>query len=208
MAHGIVAPLLLPFMVLSPRSFSAIMERPAASVPRDEAVADQTVVVVQSVSAFASTYSFLVSALKEGPAPRRVYVLASGIYPTQVQRVSERTLSIRPAGGFYARPGSAPPSVAPPPWISPVYYAQILDELFRAEEFPLEVGDVIELDGLRVRITELTERGNPAEAAFGFDVPLEDGSLRWLIWKGGVYAPYTPPPVGETHHVPAPTLPF
>ena len=38
---------------------------------------------------------------------------------------------------------------------------------------------------------------SPAEQNFRFAAPLEDDSLRWLIWRDGDYVDFTPPPIGE-----------
>jgi hypothetical protein len=32
---------------------------------------------------------------------------------------------------------------------------------------------------------------------FTFDRSLDDASLRWLVWKDGGYALFTPPPLGQ-----------
>jgi len=54
------------------------------------------------------------------------------------------------------------------------------------------------LTGMTVEVTELIADGRPAEAAFRFDTPLEDRSLRWLEWIEGRFRPWSPPPIGET----------
>ncbi len=62
----------------------------------------------------------------------------------------------------------------------------------------MSLGQRVELTGMTVEITALTEKNRPAEASFEFAVPLEDPSLRWLQYKDGEFVPYTPLPVGET----------
>ena len=49
---------------------------------------------------------------------------------------------------------------------------------------------------MTVEILDQMPDGRPAEAAFRFDKPLEDPSLRWLAWTEHWYQPFTPPPVG------------
>jgi len=63
---------------------------------------------------------------------------------------------------------------------------------------PLQFGDVIEVEGMTVTITDMLPQGNAGEAEFRFDVPLEDSSLRWLQWKDNHLIPFEPPEVGET----------
>ena len=62
----------------------------------------------------------------------------------------------------------------------------------------MSLGQRVELTGMTVTVTALTEDGRPAEAAFRFSVPLEDTSLRWLNWKDDMFQPFAPPAVGET----------
>lgn len=71
------------------------------------------------------------------------------------------------------------------------------NRLLRSERHPMSLGERVELTGLMIEVTDLTEDGWPAEASFRFAVPLEDPSLRWLQWKAGVFVPFTPPAVGE-----------
>ena len=76
------------------------------------------------------------------------------------------------------------------------------DALVRGPDQPLTRGQQIELDGMTVKITEIGAEQRPTEAVFRFDVPLEDGSLRWLQWRDGRYEPFIPPPVGQSVTLP------
>jgi hypothetical protein len=51
-------------------------------------------------------------------------------------------------------------------------------------------------------VTALTPDGRPAEAAFRFNVPLEDRALRWLVWRDGEFQPFALPAIGETIELP------
>ncbi len=99
----------------------------------------------------------------------------------QIHRIDERTITVRPRGG---------------------YLVTILDKLFRSDQNRFSVGDRIELTGMTVEVTELTDNGRPAEAAFTFSVDLEDESLRWLQYKGGKYVPFHPQAVGLSVELP------
>jgi len=71
---------------------------------------------------------------------------------------------------------------------------------------PDAVGERVVLTGMTATVTAITADGRPAEAAFRFDVPLEDASLRWLWWQDGEFRPFTPPAVGQTLEIPAAVL--
>jgi hypothetical protein len=47
-------------------------------------------------------------------------------------------------------------------------------------------------------VVGLTGDGRPAEVAFRFEVPLEDGSLRWLCYRDGRFVPFALPAVGQS----------
>ena len=70
-------------------------------------------------------------------------------------------------------------------------------------------GDVVELTGLRVEVLEATAEGRPETVEYTFSKPLEDASLRWIVWDGreGAYVPFDLPDLGETVRVaPAPAI--
>ena len=90
-----------------------------------------------------------------------------------VSRVDDRTLVIRPEGGFYGK-----------------------GRFERASRFA--VGDRLEFPGMTVEIRDVERGGLPLEAAFVFDVPLEDESLVWLERRGRVFESFRPPAIGET----------
>ena len=100
-----------------------------------------------------------------------------------IHRPDARTLLIRPVDG---------------------YLGLIYDRLYRNRDYPMSLGERVELTGLTIEVTALTDDGRPAEAAFRFHIPLEDPSLLWLKWEGGSFVSFTPPSVGETVELPAP----
>ena len=117
-------------------------------------------------------------ALEGLPLPAHTRVLAPYQFASiEVRRTDAQTLVIRPSLGFLAVP---------------------FDRLARNLKHPMLLGQRVELTGMTVTVTALTEDGRPAEATFRFSVPLEDDSLRWLNWEDDTFQPFTPPAVGET----------
>ena len=105
-------------------------------------------------------------------------ILASSILEAvTVQRADEYSLIVRPKHGFMI-------------WA--------FDQLVRRVENGYAVGEKIVLPRLTVEVLELTGDGRPAAAAFTFDVPLEDETLRWVQWKNWQFEEFVPPDVGET----------
>jgi hypothetical protein len=180
--HGVLAPLLLPLNVWSPAVFESMVKGAADGAPMNSGVEEQRFVIVNPPSAFFAQYLPAVRIVNSQPNPRHIRVLASGIVPMEITRRDARALVVKPEGGFLTEP---------------------LDVLFRGRAHPMARGQVVEVAGMQVEVLELTGDGRPAEASFRFDVSLEDPHLRWLQWKEGGYAEFTPPAIGETAALPA-----
>lgn len=147
----------------------------------DESIENQDLVVVNPPSTFLVT-CLPVWASEGKPLPRHMRILASSQFgPVEVKRIDERTITVRPRGG---------------------YLVTVLDRLFRDDQDPFSVGEKIKLTGMTVEVTELRSNGRPAEAAFSFSVGLEDASLRWLQYKKGRYVPFHPPAIGQSVELP------
>ncbi len=177
LVHVIIAPLVLPARSAYPAGPQQWSEQLHLRIPSDPAVAHQDVVIVNAPSAIHATWSMARAMLSGDPIPRHTRVLAPALPSVQVFRLDAQTLMIHPKDG---------------------YLAWKFDRLFRNRHYPMHVGQRVELTGMTVEVTALTDDGRPAEAVFHFAVPLEHPSLRWLQWKDGVLAPFIPPANGES----------
>ena len=171
--HIIVAPLALPWRAAYPAG-PKIVEQFSLHTPPDASIEQQDVVVVNAPSMLHLAYYQVECELNGQPVPRHLRVLASGLQPVLVHRPDARTLVIQPQRG---------------------YLAWAFERLFRSEQNPMALGQRVELTGMSVEVTRLTEDDRPAETVFRFDVPLEDASLRWLQWQPGGFVPFTPPEI-------------
>jgi hypothetical protein len=205
--HLVVAPLGLAGTANSVKTFGTFIDRAASSLPSDPGARDQVAVIVNTPTAFLSFYGPVVQALKGRTIPNRTLILGSGIYPMTISRPARDVITIRPDGGYLPLPGRPQPGhEASQPFFHPAYLFQMLDRLYR-DATPMRVGDRIEYGGVTVEITTITDDGRPDEVSFHFDVDLDDPSLRWLQWHGGVYVPFDVPEVGESMVLPAVTVP-
>jgi hypothetical protein len=175
--HCILAPLLLPVRVIYPLGSREYLDQFRVRTPFDESVARQDVVIVNAPNELMVGELPIERALDGLPGPRHTRALAPTTHPVVLSRPDVHTLVVRPMEGFMSTPGS---------------------RLLRGEDYPMSVGDRVELTGLTIAVTAVTADGRPAEAAFRFAVPLEDPSLRWLKWKAGKFVPFTPPEVGSS----------
>jgi hypothetical protein len=179
--HLVISPPMLILRVarpMGPKGFIGSLQY----VPLDELIEKQDLVVVNPPSTFLALTCLPAWASEGAPLPAHMRILASSQFaPVKVHRIDERTITVRPRGG---------------------YLVTVLDRLFRDDQDPFSVGEKIKLTGMTVEVTELTDKGRPAEAAFTFGVELEDSTLRWLQYRDGRYVPFIPPAVGQSVELP------
>ena len=113
--------------------------------------------------------------------PQTIRWLATAASAVTIERLDDRTLRVKPQGGFL--PTNA-------------------ELMLRSERNPMHVGETVVLSHMTVRITAMTDDARPAEAIITFDAPLEDPKFYWMQWIDAGYVPFAPPPVGKTVELP------
>jgi hypothetical protein len=174
--HAVIAPIVLPLRAANPTGPRWVEERLYVGSALESSVGDRTVVIVNAPSPANASYTILRRELDGRSVPRRMRVLAPAFPSVTIRRLDERTLAVRPEGG---------------------YLRWFLDQVFRTDRRPFALGDTVNLTGMVATISALTADGRPAEATFRFDVPLESPSLIWLCFRVDRFEPFTPPAVGE-----------
>jgi hypothetical protein len=174
--HAVIAPSALPVCAANPVGPRWVEKRFYVPMALGPAIEDRTVVIVNAPSPVNASYLILRRDLAGLSVPRQTRVLAPAIPSVIIERVDERTLAIRPKGG---------------------YLRWFLDRVFRSDRRPLALGEKIRLTGMTVTVSSLTADGRPAESIFRFDVPLESPSLIWLCFRGAGFEPFRPPAVGQ-----------
>ncbi len=179
--HLIIAP---PFLVFRARTndLQLWIDAGDKTIPRTPEIASKTVLIANPPNDLFVCYTPALRAVRGEPRPEHVWGLANVVERVDVTRVDDRTLRVRPEQGFF-------PHAA--------------ERMLRADIRGLPVGSVVTLDEMTVTVTAVTGDGRPAEALFRFDRSLEDPSFVWLSWTRKGFAPWTPPPLGETAHLPA-----
>lgn len=180
--HLVFGPLLLPLRSMGIRDVRQTIGRADAGIPHSPEVARQVVVLVNPPADPMASYISITRAALGEPRPRALRWLVSGPGPVEIERVDDRSVRVRPSGGFIRLPSEA---------------------LFRSvRERPFAVGDEVSLDELTVTVTAVMTDGGPSEILARFDRPLEDSSYVWLAWRGAGYAPFVPPAVGGATTLP------
>jgi hypothetical protein len=184
--HLVFAP---PLLALKSHflDYSAPNEMADSTIPRTPDIASKTLVLVNPPNDLFYVFVPASRMVRGIPFPAHTRGLAPVSAAMDVTRVDAHSLRIRPAEGYL---GHEP------------------ERMIRSLDKPFAAGDVIALPGMTATVTEATADHRPAEALFRFDVTLEDPSLVWLYWtrdgwtRDG-YAPWVPPPIGVTEHLPA-----
>jgi hypothetical protein len=173
-----------PLLAIRSRSMETVLKplrRADASIPPSQTVGDGVLVLLNPPSDIFVAYVVIMRAA-EGRALPPTRWLATGTSPVTVTRLDERTLRVRPEDGFI-------------PFIS--------ERMLRRLDRPFARGQLIQLDGLDITITNVMPDGRPAEIVARFDRSLDDPKLHWAAWHTRRFVPWTPPPVGATVVLPA-----
>lgn len=185
--HAVLAPIALPIRARIPGSVSRGVERIDALVPSDAALASQDLVIVSVPFKYLCNFASVVRRSNGGVSPRRWRCLGVSPDDVVVTRPDTHTLVLRPANG---------------------YLRFFEDTNVRARRFSFAVGDRVELLDLSIGLRDVTPDARPQEIEVRFAVPLEDPSLRWVVWHDGAYRAFTPPAVGGSMTIPAEPFAF
>ncbi|MBN1653724.1 MAG: hypothetical protein JXA30_08110 [Deltaproteobacteria bacterium] len=184
--HLFISPLLLPFSACSILLSSAV-NRAVERISNEAGLKDTDLVIVNSPDYFLVKLIPMFIALEERPKPRRLRALSFGPIAIEITRLNTNTLSVFYRGGILQTP---------------------LLELYRDADIPMHKGEGIDLQGLRIEVTEITRDGRASRVEFRFDDNLDDESFRWMKWDGEFYVPFQPPAVGATVNLPPAVVPY
>jgi hypothetical protein len=187
LVHLVVAPIALPVRARLPGAVSRGVAKIDALLPADAALGRQDLVLVNVPFKYQCNFASVVRRSEGGVSPRSWRCLGVSADEVAVERPDAHALVLRPAGG---------------------YLRHFEDTNVRSRMIPFAAGDRIELPGYAITVRAITADGRPAEVEHRFAVPLEDPSLRWLVWQRGAYRPFTPPTVGGAKVLPADRFAF
>lgn len=160
------------------------MEVASASVSDDAELGRRDLILVNPTDSVYLTTSIFTMRWADGrAAPRRVRVLSNGLTDVRVARVGENALLVEPVAGLFPDPFS---------------------RYHRSNERPFRVGDLVELDDLRVEVLGLDPDGRgPSSIRYDFNEPLEAERYLWMAWNGNYYEEWTPPGIGNAVVLPS-----
>ena len=176
LVHGLLGPLWFAYNAqqLAATSHTALAAAQHAEIPARPGV---QVVGIGLSDPLIGMYlaSALYLAPRPEPRPESVRLLSMSAHDQRVLRVNERTLEITVQNGALLEDD--------------------LEILFRAPDFPLEVGDRLPPANWTVRVLEAAH-GRPSRFSVEFDRSVDDPSLVFLIWQNGALRALHVPPIG------------
>jgi len=182
--HLVLAPLVLPWDATSMRTM--LGDGPPGplalcleSTPRSPEVRRQTFVIVNAVD-LCGLYLAPGRHYRGEPAPASYLVLGSALADLVVTRIDERTVELRPRGGFQSK---------------------AFERLWRSPSNPLQVGYRRGIGEVEVEITGSNGRGLASAARFRFAHELEDPSYRWFAVIDGRLTAFEPPGPGDSREI-------
>jgi len=179
--HVITGPLAFPFRARAISTIREVIDRADSTVPKSESIRDKVVIFANPPTDPLACYVPIIRASTGEPRPKTIRWLATAASAVTLERLDDRTLRVKPQGGFL--PTNA-------------------ELMLRSERNPMRVGEEVVLEHMTVRITALTADKRPAEAVIRFDAPLEDPKFYWMQWVDFGYVPFAPPPIGKTVELP------
>ena len=159
--HLVLAPLLLPMRARGIADVRGTLDRAYDTVPSGPELKDQVLVYVNPPADPFVSYLPIYRAARGIPHARSQRWLATATTELLVERLDDQTLRVTADRGFMLSTS---------------------ERLLRSPDNPLAVGDVVETPEMQVRIAETVD-GRPKTIEARFHVPLEDPSLRWLVWR-------------------------
>ena len=163
---------------------------------------EQDLIIVNSPSPYLFMYFPFFRDEQGAPIPRTTRILVPAFVPLEVIHAKDDALVVRTLSANLL---SLEPPTQETPW-NIAFSLWRLNDTFSTKDFSNQNNNKIQLSNITIGISRIGEEGLPKEVAFRFNVPLEDPSLKFLMWdwQTGSYVPFKLPPVGGTVHIAGP----
>jgi hypothetical protein len=177
--HLVLAPLMLPLGAWNSRlSFQGFVQRGAASLPSDEGIRDQRLLILATPDLLMTNYMLVERMLGRGPAPRSGNILSiQGEGSATLLRTSDRVFVMSNPAGQNGGPFAG---------------------LYNAGS--LKPGSTYETELVDIRVLESSPEGALTSFEVSLNEPVE--AYRFVAWRGRGFEEVTLPEVGATLEIP------
>ena len=180
--HMVAAPLALPIWSLSMGLVGHAVRSAEQRLPRTPSVADQTFILVNAPFDIMASFIQPARAYRGTPRPRHLHWLATASSPITVSRTGRRKLLVTSERGLLHSPQQ---------------------RHYRRDPSGLSAGARVELPAMTAKVLASDPRGGPTRVEFTFKVALASPELSLFVWRDGRFAPFVPPPPGQSVRLPA-----
>lgn len=165
-------------------------------------ISSQRLIIMNAPSPFALTYLPFIRAQEAAPIPCATRILAPGFVSLEIERTGRNVLVVQSVGTSLLAMSQSDQS----PLFHPAYRDWRFCGILRPQGLPMRLGERTLLSDVKIEILDIGEDGLPNRVAFTFKVPLDDPSLRWLMWdwKKMCYEPFRVPALGDTVRIGGP----
>lgn len=153
------------------------IETPIVTLAEKVDFKNKTVVLLNALSPFSAGFFPHICRKYGLSEPLHAFILASGLSSQMtIQRIDDHALEIELEKGFLSSK---------------------MDFLFREPSNPMQIGETVDMGGIRVEVLSLTKDLRPLKVRFSFARSLDDPSLLFCQWKADRYVPLTLPQKGK-----------
>ena len=177
-AHLGVSVLSWPAQVAALRTGQDFLNRLIHNSEIDESgVTETQVVVFNAPDPYSGLYPLMLRSFHGKPLPRSWWTLSFAPFEHRITRTGEQELELEVLAGEML--------------------TSVMERLFRSARRPLNVGYEMELNGLRVTVLDMGDKG-PARIRLTFAEPPESARYQLLVFRDGAYRRFDPPPPGQS----------
>jgi len=179
--HLLVAPLMLPVQAGGVRVIAdTLINLCHDAIPTSPDIVNKTVVFVNA-NELCVGQALPQRAIRGGPSPRAVRLLASAHYDLEVQALDRHTIEISIAGGMQSVDA---------------------DTLMQPANTPLPIGSVVPLSDMRVEVVGWSAAGRVDRIRVQTNAPLDDPSMVWVVARDAQLQLVDAPSPGTTWRLP------
>ncbi|MCA9642448.1 MAG: hypothetical protein H6718_06860 [Polyangiaceae bacterium] len=161
LVHGVVAPMTFPQRSLIMYRFGNQLDRVSERLMWSHPNSDEHLVLIGGPSYFYVASLLGLRATRNLRVPRHIRMLHAGRGPVTLKRQTEQQLVLEAPYGFYSDP---------------------FDGTYRGHQYPMEVGEGLQLAGMLIIVRAVDTEGVPTRIEVNLQRPVKRGNYHFMSW--------------------------